>query len=314
MKRDFLKLGDFSLDEHMALFRRTAELKQMRRRRKAVMTLVGRALVLIFEKSSTRTRVSFELAMTQLGGDALTLPVSDSQMARGEPLSDTARVLSRYADAIMVRTFGEERLFEFAKHATVPVVNGLTDQGHPVQVLADLYTMAERFGAERLGELKGRKVAFVGDGLSNMARSWMEAAGVFGVELHLAAPKAFRPSAQQAEDYGGRSGNIKLFDTPEEACRGVDVVTTDVWISMGQDAERELRRQAFGGYCVDERLLSLASPEAFVLHCLPAHRGEEISAAVLEGPRSAVWDEAENRLHVQKALLEKLILDAEKEA
>ena len=305
MKRDFLKLSDFTPHEHLELFRRTTELKRLRRHRKAVLTLVGRALVLIFEKSSTRTRVSFELAMTQLGGDALTLPIADSQMSRGEPLADTARVLSRYADAIMFRTFGEERLLEFAKHATVPVVNGLTDQGHPVQVLADLYTMVER-----LGEVEGRKVAFVGDGLGNMARSWMEAAGLLGVQLHLAAPKAFRPSEEEAAKYGD---HVKLFDTPEEACRGVDVVTTDVWISMGQDAEREWRREAFCGYCVDERLLSLAKPEAFVLHCLPAHRGEEISQEVLEGPRSAVWDEAENRLHVQKALLEKLILDAEKE-
>ena len=306
MKRDFLRLRDFTLSEHLELLRRTTELKRMRRLRKAVFPLAGRALVLIFEKSSTRTRVSFELAMTQLGGDALTLPISDSQMARGEPLSDTARVLSRYADAIMFRTFGEERLMEFARHSTVPVINGLTDQGHPVQVLADLFTMAER-----LGELQGRKVAFVGDGLGNMARSWMEAAGLFGVELRLAAPEKFRPSKEEAESHGDK---VKLFDTPEEACRGADVVTTDVWISMGQDTERELRREAFRGYCVDERLLSLAQPEAFVLHCLPAHRGEEISAEVLEGPRSAVWDEAENRLHVQKALLEKLILDAEKEA
>ena len=306
MKRDFLKLRDFTLSEHLELLRRTAELKRLRRLRKAVLPLVGRALVLIFEKSSTRTRVSFELAMTQLGGDALTLPIADSQMARGEPLADTARVLSRYADAIMFRTFGEERLLEFARHSTVPVINGLTDEGHPVQVLADLFTMAER-----LGELAGRKVAFVGDGLSNMARSWMEAAGVFGVELRLAAPEKFRPCAQEAEHCGG--GKVKLCETPEEACRGADVVTTDVWISMGQDTERELRKEAFGGYCVDERLLSLAKPEAFVLHCLPAHRGEEISEEVLEGPRSAVWDEAENRLHVQKALLEKLILDAEKE-
>jgi len=307
VKRDFLKLRDFSLGEHLELLKRTTELKQLRRLRKTVTTLAGRALVLIFEKSSTRTRVSFELAMTQLGGDALTLPVSDSQLARGEPLSDTARVLSRYGDAIMVRTFGEERLHAFAKHSTVPVINGLTDQGHPVQLLADLYTIGER-----LGELQGRKVAFIGDGVGNMARSWMEAAGLFGLHLHLASPKKFRPSVQEAEVLGG--GRVKLFDNPQEACQGVEVVTTDVWTSMGQDAEQALRKEAFGGYCVDEEMLSHARPEAFVLHCLPAHRGEEISAAVLEGPRSAVWDEAENRLHVQKALLEKLILEAEKEA
>ncbi|MCL2626832.1 MAG: ornithine carbamoyltransferase [Cystobacterineae bacterium] len=307
MKRDFLKLRDLSLGEHQALLKRTTELKHMRRRREVVTTLAGRSLVLIFEKSSTRTRVSFELAMTQLGGHALTLPVADSQLARGEPLADTARVLSRYADAIMVRTFGEERIYAFAQHATVPVINGLTDQGHPVQVLADLYTMVER-----LGELQGRKVAFVGDGVGNMARSWMEAAGLFGLQLHLAAPEKFRPTAQEAAALGGHG--VKLFDTPQEACRGVDVVTTDVWTSMGQDAEKALRKEAFDGYCVDAALLSHARPEAFVLHCLPAHRGEEISEEVLEGPRSAVWDEAENRLHVQKALLEKLILEAEKEA
>jgi ornithine carbamoyltransferase len=306
VKRDFLKLADFTLSEHLQLFRRTAELKHMRKLRKPMTMLAGRSLVLIFEKSSTRTRVSFELAMTQLGGNALTLPVADSQLARGEPLADTARVLSRYADAIMVRTFGEERIYAFAKHSTVPVINGLTDQGHPVQLLADLYTMVER-----LGEVQGRTVAFIGDGVGNMARSWMEAAGIFGLKLHLAAPQRFSPSAQEVAAYGGM---VKLFDNPQEACRGVDVVTTDVWTSMGQDTEHTLRKEAFRGYCVDEALLSLARPEAFVLHCLPAHRGEEISEGVLEGPRSAVWDEAENRLHVQKALLEKLILEAEKEA
>ncbi len=297
MKRDFLRLGDLSVEEHRALFRRARKLKASRRRQGKrnnfffpQRTLEGRSLLLLFEKASTRTRISFEAAIGQLGGHAVTLPMQESQIARGETLEDTARVASRYVDAIMFRTHGDDRLRAFARAATVPVINGLSDGGHPVQVLADLFTVEER-----LGTVEGKTIAFVGDGASNMALSFFEAAPVFGFTLRLAAPQGYRPAGARVY-------------TPAEAVQGADAVATDVWISMGQEKEAAARRQAFAGYMLDEKLMSRASPHAIVLHCLPAHRGEEISAGVLDGPQSAVLDEAENRLHVQKALLEFLIL------
>jgi len=259
-----------------------------------VSTLAGRTLLLLFEKHSTRTRLSFEAAIGQLGGSAVTLPMQDSQISRGESLADTGAVASRYVDAIMYRTFGDDRLRELARAATVPVINGLSDGGHPVQLLADLFTVEER-----LGSLGGKVVTWVGDGASNMALSWIEAARLFEFTLRISAPEGFRPI---------RGSGFELVADPREAVRGADVVTTDVWISMGQEKEAAARRKAFAGYCVDEALLSRAKPSAIVLHCLPAHRGEEISAGVIDGPRSAVLDEAENRMHVQKALLEALIL------
>jgi ornithine carbamoyltransferase len=292
VKRDFLKLSDFTATEHAALFRRARELKEARRRGEVVSTLAGRTLLLLFEKHSTRTRLSFEAAMGQLGGTAITLPMQDSQISRGESLADTAAVASRYVDAIMYRTFGDDRLRELALAATVPVINGLSDGGHPVQLLADLFTVEER-----LGSLAGKVVAWVGDGASNMALSWMEAAPLFGFTLRISAPEGFRPARR-----------LGILADPREAVRDADVVTTDVWISMGQEKEAEARRKAFAGYCVDEALLLHAKPTAIVLHCLPAHRGEEISSGVIDGPQSAVLDEAENRMHVQKALLEALIL------
>jgi ornithine carbamoyltransferase len=294
VKRDFLKLSDFSPTEHSALFRRARELKAARRRGEVMRTLEGRTLLLLFEKQSTRTRLSFEAAIGQLGGSAITLPMQESQVSRGESLADTAAVASRYVDAIMFRTFGDDRLREVARAATVPVVNGLSDGGHPVQLLADLFTIDER-----LGGLAGKVVAWVGDGASNMALSWIEAARLFGFELRISAPEGFRPA-------GG--AGFRLVVDPGEAVRGADVVTTDVWISMGQEKEAEARKRAFAGYRVDEELMARAKPSAIVLHCLPAHRGEEISSGVLDGAQSAVLDEAENRMHVQKALLEALIL------
>lgn len=291
MKRDFLKLSDLSLDESQALFHRTKMLKEARAERRVITSLAGRTLVMIFEKSSTRTRLSFEAAMAQLGGHAINLPVADSQLSRGESVPDTARVTSGYADAIMLRTFEDARLVEFAKHASVPVINGLTDGGHPVQLLADLFTMIERFG-----KLEGLKVAFVGDGASNMAQSWVEAADLFKFDLRVAAPQGYRPKAK-----------AKVM-TPQEAVKGADVVATDVWTSMGQEKEKAARLAAFAGYMVDSALMAQAAEHSIVLHCLPAHRGEEISDEVLEGPRSVVWAEAENRMHVQKALLETLML------
>jgi ornithine carbamoyltransferase len=296
VKKDFLTLSDLSIDEHRALFRRAHELKAARRRGEAVSTLAGRSLLLIFEKSSTRTRLSFEAAIGQLGGSAITLPMQDSQMSRGETLADTARVASRYVDAIMFRTFGDERLREFAAAATVPVINGLSDGGHPVQILADLFTVEEK-----LGGVAGRTLAFIGDCASNMARSFCEAAPLFGFQLRLAAPEGYRPPVAELR-------GAQLTANPAEAAAGADVVITDVWTSMGQEKESAARLAAFRGFIVDEALLARAASHAVVLHCLPAHRGEEISAAVLDGPRSAVLDEAENRMHVQKALLEQLIL------
>jgi len=298
-KRDFLALSDLTLAEHQKLFARARELKALRARGQPVSTLAGRTLLCLFEKSSTRTRVSFEAAVQQLGGGAVTLPLQDSQLSRGEPLEDTARVVSRYVDCIMFRTFGDARLQALAAAATVPVINGLSDGGHPVQLLADLLTVEER-----LGMLAGKTVAWIGDGASNMALSWIEAAGIFGFSLRIAAPDGYRPDAGQLKQARGRA----VLTSPAQAVEGADVVTTDVWTSMGQEAESARRRAAFAGYCVNEAMMARANPRAIFLHCLPAHRGEEVSAAVIDGPQSAVLDEAENRLHVQKALLEQLIL------
>jgi len=294
---NFLTLSDLPLAAHQRLFDRAAELKARRKRGERDATLAGRTLVLIFEKASTRTRLSFEAAIGQLGGQAITLSTTDSQLSRGESWSDTARVVSGYADAVMIRTFADERLQEFARASRVPVINGLTDGGHPVQLLADLFTIRER-----LGSIENRAVAWVGDGASNMARSWVEAAAIFGFELRICAPQGYRPPP------GSLHERARLVETPARAVEGADVVTTDVWTSMGQEKESQQRRAAFAGYCVDAALLAQAKPGAIVLHCLPAHRGEEITSDVLDGPHSAAWDEAENRMHVQKALLEALIL------
>ncbi len=296
VKRDFLAVTDLSRDEHRELFRRAAELKARRRAGEAVTTLAGRSLLLLFEKASTRTRISFEAAIGQLGGNAITLPTADSQIARGETLEDTARVASRYVDAIMFRTHGDDRLRAFARAATVPVINGLSDGGHPVQILADLFTVEEK-----LGSVAGKTLAFVGDCASNMALSFCEAAPVFAFKLRLAAPEGYRPPASALQ-------GARVTSDPQEAVAGADVVITDVFVSMGQEKEAAARMKALSAFRVDEALLARAHEHAIVLHCLPAHRGEEISAGVLEGEQSAVFDEAENRLHVQKALLEKMIL------
>jgi ornithine carbamoyltransferase len=291
--KHFLTLSDLNSDELQALFHRTAVLKAARAEHRLVQTLAGRTLVLIFEKSSTRTRLSFEAAVAQLGGHAITLPIADSQLSRGESVADTARVVAGYADAIVMRTFDDARIEELAKYSRVPVINGLTDGGHPVQLLADLFTLLERFG-----RIQGLKVAWVGDGASNMARSWIQASKLFDFELRMAAPAGYR-------------SNGVTCVSPADAVVGADVVTTDVWTSMGQEKETAARKLAFAGYCVDEGLMAKAAPHAVVLHCLPAHRGEEISGGVLDGPHSLVWAEAENRMHVQKALLEMLILENE---
>ena len=263
--------------------------------------LGGRTLGMVFAKSSTRTRVSFEVGMYQLGGHALFLSSADIQLGRGETISDTARVLSRYLDAVMIRTFAQSDVVEFAETGSLPVINGLTDRYHPCQVMSDLMTVREEFGT-----LENLIVAWIGDG-NNMANSWLNAAARFGFELRLASPEGYDPNADDLER-ASEATTVTLLREPLEAVRGAHVVTTDVWASMGQEEEAERRRRAFRGYCVDSDLMAV-SDDAIFLHCLPAHRGEEVTDEVMDGPRSRVWDEAENRLHLQKALLLALMAD-----
>jgi len=264
--------------------------------------LEGKTVALIFEKASTRTRVSFEVGVFQLGGHGLFMSSGNSQMGRGEPVKDSARVMSRYCDGVMIRTFGQEIVDEFARYSSVPVINGLTDLFHPCQIMADLMTVIEH---KRTYE--GLKFAWVGDG-NNMANTWIEAAAIFGFDLALACPKGYEPDAHVLEWARAKApGRITLTTDPREAVRDADVINTDVWASMGQEAEQKVREQAFAGYCLDDALLAVAKPDCIVLHCLPAHRGEEISDSVIEGKNSVVWDEAENRLHVQKAIMATLI-------
>jgi ornithine carbamoyltransferase len=296
-KRDFLSFNDLTRAECEALLQTAMRMKSGDYSDRP---LAGQTIALIFAKSSTRTRVSFEVGARQLGADALFLSTNDIQLGRGEPIRDTARVLSRYIDGIMIRTFAQGDVEELAQYASVPIINGLTDLLHPCQLLADLLTVQETFGS-----LTDRVVAWVGDG-NNMANSWIEAAGLFGFELRLACPDGYDPDRAIYEANAKRA-KLLITEDPEEAVAGADVVNTDVWASMGQESEADSRRKAFTGYCVDDDLLAHAAPDAIVLHCLPAHRGEEITEAVLEGPRSRVWDEAENRLHAQKALMAMLM-------
>jgi ornithine carbamoyltransferase len=297
--RHFLAIPDFTRAELLALFDLAARMKRRDYRERP---LAGKTLGMIFAKSSTRTRVSFEVGAYQLGGHALFLSSRDIQLGRGEPIRDTARVLSRYLDGIMIRTFDHADAEELAKFGSVPVINGLTDLLHPCQVLADLLTVRES-----LGGWEGKTVAWIGDG-NNMANSWIDAAGSLGFELRLACPEGYRPDAGILRRNQGQATIVVTAD-PREAARGAHVVTTDVWASMGQEQEQEVRAKAFQGYLVDAALMRLADPQAIFLHCLPAHRGEEVSEDVLEGPQSRVWDEAENRLHVQKALMATLMGD-----
>lgn len=284
--RSLTRLRDWKAAEVEAVLDLADELKERQRHREPHRLLEGRTLGLLFRKHSTRTRVSLEVAAAHLGATALYLPGDQLQLARGEPVEDTARVLSRYLDAVAIRTHAHAELEAFAAAATVPVVNALTDEAHPLQALADLQTVRERFGA-----VEGLRVAWIGDG-NNVCVSLAEACALLGAELVCASPPGYEPE-----------GSIPVVRDPREAVAGAQVVATDVWTSMGQEAEREARLRAFAGYTVDDRLLALADPEAIVLHCLPAHPGEEISREVLDGPRSAVWDEAENRLHTAKAVL-----------
>jgi len=302
----FLTLGDIPTDDWPRLLDRAAQLKAERDRVRPT-PLAGMTVALVFDKPSTRTRVSFQVAAYELGGQSVDMSQATSQIGRGEPISDTARILSGYCHAIVVRTFGQDRIAEYAKWATVPVINGLSDQHHPCQVATDLFTVREHFGA-----IDGLRYAWIGDG-NNMANSWLEAAGMFGLDLALACPDGFAPdpalvaAARAAQARLGK-GSIALTTDPREAVVGAHVVSTDVWASMGQEDDAARRRAAFTGYCVDAALVSRAAANAIVLHCLPAHRGEEISGDVLDGPRSLAWVQGENRLHVGKVLLEHVVI------
>jgi ornithine carbamoyltransferase len=296
-KRDFLAIPDFSKQEIGALFDLAARMKGGDYRDRP---LAGQTLAMIFTKSSTRTRVSFEVGTSQLGGHALFLSSRDIQIGRGEPIKDTARVLSRYVDGIMIRTFGHADVVELARYASVPVINGLTDLLHPCQVLTDLFTMREHVGG-----WDGKVVAWIGDG-NNMANSWLNAAAVLGFELRLACPEGYEPN-HDIFDFAKARTTVTITEDIEAAVRGAHVVNTDVWASMGQEEEAKQRALAFQGYQVSADLMKLAAPDAIFLHCLPAHRGEEVTEEVFEGPRSRVFDQAENRLHVQKAIMATLM-------
>lgn len=302
-KRDFLSLTDFSPGEINALLRRSLDLKKKWvRGQTKYRPLEGKSLALIFDKPSTRTRVSFEVAIQQLGGGALYLDPGSTQIKRGETIADSARVLSRYLAGIVIRTFGQEVVEEWARWASVPVINGLTDLLHPCQIFCDLLTMIEK----KKG-FKGRKVAYIGDG-NNVAHSWLHAASLLDFSLSLACPKGYGPNPKILSEARRRAPErIAVTQDPEEAARGADVIYTDVWVSMGQEEERARRLKRFRGYQVDERLVAKAKRDAVVMHCLPAHAGEEISEAVIEGPQSVVFEQAENRLHGQKGILDWLL-------
>lgn len=306
MKKDFLTLGKITEDELWRVFGRARELKERHRKGERHTPLAGRTLAMIFEKSSTRTRVSFEAGMHQMGGHAIFLSPADTQISRGEEIKDTARALSRYVDAIMVRTFSQETVEEMAHWASVPVINGLTDLHHPCQALADLFTVQETLGA-----LQCLKMAYIGDG-NNMANSLIEGAVRAGMNICLACPEGYEPDAavlDRHKELKNRQGQnrVEVVRDPLEAARGANVIYTDVWASMGQEAEKEKRARAFKRYQVSSRLIEAARPDVLVMHCLPAHRGEEITDEAIEGSHSVVFDQAENRLHVQKALLDILI-------
>ncbi|WP_225072785.1 ornithine carbamoyltransferase [Desulfuromonas sp. CSMB_57] len=301
MKKDFLCLADWSREELEQIFELTRELKAKQKQGKKHRLLKGKTLGMIFEKSSTRTRVSFEVGMYQLGGHALFLSSGTTQMGRGEPIKDTGRVMSRYVDGIMIRTFSQESVEELARWSSIPVINGLTDLYHPCQVMADLFTVIEH--KENYRDLI---YCWIGDG-NNMANSWINAAAVFGFELRVATPEAYRPDASVMERAAKLGARISYHNDPLEAARGAQVLNTDVWASMGQEAEQARRMEAFAGFQINAAVIAAADPECIILHCLPAHRGEEITDEAIESHHSVVFDEAENRLHVQKAIMATLM-------
>ena len=299
-QRHYLQFSDFTADEYAYIFQRAAFIKAKFKAYEKFQPLTDRTLAMIFEKASTRTRVSFEAGMYQMGGSVVHLTTGDSQLGRAEPIEDSARVISRMVDLVMIRTYGQDKIETFAAHSRVPVINGLTNEFHPCQILADIFTFIEHRGA-----IQGKTVAWVGDG-NNMANTWLQAADVLGFKVNLSTPSGYEVDPKVV---GVRSpASTQFFKNPMQACEGADLVTTDVWTSMGYEAENEARQAAFSDWCVDQDMMKVAKPDALFMHCLPAHRGEEVSAEVIDGPQSVVWDEAENRMHVQKALMEFLIL------
>ena len=298
--KHYLQFSDLTADEYAYLFERAALIKKKFKAYDKHQTLTDRTLAMIFEKASTRTRVSFEAGMYQLGGSVVHLTTGDSQLGRAEPIEDSARVISRMVDLVMIRTYEQTKIERFAEYSRVPVINGLTNEFHPCQILADIFTFIEHRGS-----IQGKTVAWVGDG-NNMANTWLQAAELLGFTVHLSTPSGYEVDQTVA---GVRSrDSYKVFKDPMQACAGADMVTTDVWTSMGFEAENEARKTAFADWCVDTEMMRAAKPDALFMHCLPAHRGEEVEADVIDGPQSVVWDEAENRLHVQKALMEFLLL------
>ncbi len=298
--RHFLQLKNFDATELDYLLTRSRLLKARHHRGEIYQPLRGKNLAMIFEKNSTRTRVSFEAGMNQLGGDALFLSARDTQLGRGEPIEDVAEVISRMVDIVMIRTFEQAIVERFAAHSRVPVINGLTDEYHPCQILADIFTYIEQRGT-----IRGKTVAWIGDS-NNVCNTWLQAAKLFDFNLHVSAPPGYEIEPTRGESF--ESMHLECFADPLNATRGADLVTTDVWTSMGYEKETEERKQVFANYRVDQEMMALAQPNALFMHCLPAHRGEEVAASVIDGPQSVVWDEAENRLHTQKALLEYLLL------
>jgi len=296
----YLQFKDFSADEYAYLFARAALIKKKFKAYEKHHTLADRTLAMIFEKASTRTRVSFEAGMYQLGGSVVHLTTGDSQLGRAEPIEDSAKVISRMTDLVMIRTFEQSKIERFAANSRVPVINGLTNEFHPCQVLADIFTYIEHRGS-----IAGKTVAWVGDG-NNMANTWLQAADLLGFRVHVSTPSGYEINQSIA---GLRTADCyQVFTDPLQACKGAHLVTTDVWTSMGYEAENEARRKAFASWCVDRNMMAAAAPEAIFMHCLPAHRGEEVEAEVIDGTQSVVWDEAENRMHAQKALMEYLLL------
>ncbi|SAI88712.1 ornithine carbamoyltransferase [Methanoculleus bourgensis] len=301
MKKDFLSFNDIDEHELESIIADAMHLKRLKSAGTAHEFLRGKSLGMIFEKASTRTRVSFEVGMTDLGGHALFLNPQDMQLGRGEEVRDTARVLARYVDAVMIRAYKHANIEEFARHSTVPVVNGLSDIQHPCQVLADIMTLTERFH-----DLRDLRLAWIGDG-NNVCNSWILSSALTGMEIVIASPPGYQPKDALINQARAAGGRITIVTDPEEAVRDADVLYTDIWVSMGDEQERAERLKALKGYTIDSRLLAQAPPDALVMHCLPAHRGEEITDEVMEGPQSIVWDQAENRLHAQKALLVRLL-------
>ncbi len=298
--KHYLQFKDFRAEEYAYLFERAATIKKRFKNYEKYTPLVDRTLAMIFEKASTRTRVSFEAGMYQMGGSVVNLTTGDSHLGRAEPVEDTAKVISRMVDIVMIRTYEQTKLEAFAANSRVPVINGLTNEYHPCQILADIFTYIEHRGS-----IQGKVVAWVGDG-NNMANTWLQAADILGFTLHVSTPGGYEIEPSMASV--NNKACVKTFNHPMDACAGAHLVTTDVWTSMGFEAENEARMKAFVDWCVDADMMAAAQPDALFMHCLPAHRGEEVEAEVIDGPQSVVWDEAENRLHIQKALMEYLVL------